>query len=122
MTQQRYEEPRPASPADVTRAVTDGDSLGAANALVGAALSHPDWHATQALCLQLLDGPDRPLAAVAATCLGHIARLHRQLDDVQAVLATLARYQDDDLVGPRAADATDDIDSYVLDANAGDQG
>jgi predicted component of type VI protein secretion system len=120
MNQRRYEEPRPAGPTDVTRALASGDSQGAAAALVGTALFHPDWHATQDLCLELLEGPDRRLAAVAATCLGHVARLHRRLDDVEAVLATLGRYRDDDLIGPRAADAMDDIESYVLVGGASD--
>jgi len=53
-----------------------------------------------------------PLAAVAATCLGHLARIHRQLD-TDAVTAALDRQRGDELVGPRAEDALDDIDLYM---------
>jgi len=75
-------------------------------------LADSDPRAVQDLCLRLLDGGDRPLAAVAATCLGHLARIHRQLD-TDAVTAALDRQRGDELVGPRAEDALDDIDLYM---------
>jgi hypothetical protein len=112
MSHLRYEEPAPATPADVLAALERGDPQAAARALVGAAVHHPDPQAVQDLCLRLLDGQDRPLAAVAATCLGHLARVHRQLD-TEAVRAALDRQRGDPLVGPRAEDALDDIDTYL---------
>jgi hypothetical protein len=108
----RYEEPEPASPADVLAALDRGEPQRAAEALVGAAFHYPDGHAVQELCLQLLDSQDRALAAVAATCLGHLARLHRQLD-TETVRAALERQHGDPLVGPRAEDALDDLDTYL---------
>jgi hypothetical protein len=108
----RYEEPVPATPADVLAALDRGDPQAAAHALVGAAFHYPDRQAVQDLCLRLLDGPDRSLAAVAATCLGHLARIYGQLD-TDTVRAALERQRGDQLVGPRAEDALDDLDTYL---------
>jgi hypothetical protein len=108
----RYEEPVPATPADVVAALERSDSQAAARALVGAAYHHPDRRAVQDLCLRLLDGADRALAAVAATCLGHLVRVHRQFD-AEAVRAALGRQRGDPLVGPRAEDALDDLDTCL---------
>ncbi len=89
MSHLRYEEPVPATPADVVVALARGDPQAAARALVGAAFYHPDWRAVQDLCLQLLNGADWPLAAAAATCLGHLARIHRQLDVASSIAPTV---------------------------------
>jgi hypothetical protein len=112
MTELRYEEPPPSTPADVRAALDGGDAAGAATALVGAALHHEQWREVQALCLELLEGADRSLAAVAATCLGHLARIHGELD-TDTVLPALRRHRDDETVGPHAEDALDDIDWYL---------
>jgi hypothetical protein len=74
MTTPRYEQPPSASAADVLAAIQAGNaSPEIADLLVGAALNDPDWQAVQDLCLDLIAGPDRELAAVAVTCLGHLA-------------------------------------------------
>jgi hypothetical protein len=108
----RYEEPVPASPDAVVAALDRGDSRTAAQALVGTAFHHPDRQAVQELCLRVLEGQDRPLAAVAATCLGHLAGIHGQLD-AETVRGALNRQRGDRLVGPRAEDALRDIDLYL---------
>jgi hypothetical protein len=107
-----HEQPAPATPADVDAALAADHPRAAARALVGATFHHPDWRAVQELCLRLLGGTDRPLAATAATCLGHLARIHRQLD-TETVRSALARQHGDRLVGPRAQDALDDLDLYL---------
>lgn len=107
-----YEEPEPASPRDVTEALARGDHHAAAQALVGATFYYPDWREVQMLCLRLLDDDDRELAAVAATCLGHLARIHRQLD-VEVVRAALEEHRTDEIVGPHVSDALEDIALYI---------
>jgi hypothetical protein len=96
----------------VLAALERGGPEAAARALVGAAFHHSDRQAVQGLCLRLVDGEDRALAAVAAICLGHLARVHRQLD-TGTVRAALDRQRGDPLVGPRAEDALDDLDTYL---------
>ena len=80
--------------------------------LVGAALHDPDWRAVQDLCLELLDGTDTTLAATAVTSLGHLARLHRDLDKERVVAAITAK-ADDPIIGRRVPDSLDDIDTFV---------
>ena len=108
----RYEEPEPASPRDVTEALAHGDHQTAARALVGAAFYYPNWREVQALCLRLLNDDDRELAAVAATCLGHLARIHGELD-VEVVLAALEEHRNDEVVGSHVRDALEDIALYI---------
>ena len=45
----------------------------------------------QELYLELLDHRDRPVRLLAATCLGHVARVHRRLDEDRVVPALQRR-------------------------------
>lgn len=112
MSNLRYEEPEPSRPQDVIAALDRGDPFGASKALIGAAMHHEEWRDVQELCLRLLEGEDRNVAATAATALGHLARIHGELD-VDIVRPILQRYLGDEIVGPRAEDALDDIRHYI---------
>jgi hypothetical protein len=113
MTTPRYEEPAAATVAEVRAALErGGSSADVAGLLVGAALHEEDPAAVQALCLELLAGADRALAAVAATCLGHLARIHGTSDPDRVVPALLAA-RADPAIGGRADDALDDIATYT---------
>ncbi len=107
-----YEQPERASPGDVRTALAAEDHHAASRAMIGSALYYEDWRDVQALCLELLQHADRALAATAATCLGHLARVHGMID-LDVVLPALAQYQDEELVGPRVLDAIEDIQTYV---------
>src|SRR4051794_38111256 len=75
-----FHSPPSATPADVRRAVDRNDIVGATDAMVGCALyGDGDWKVSQELYLTLLDHPDHQVQALAATCLGHLARLYGQL-------------------------------------------
>lgn len=112
MSAPRYEQPAPASADEVRAAIRGEDDREVADLLVGAALHDPDLRAVQDLCLDLLAGPDRDLAAVAAACLGHLARIHGTLDTDRVVPAlTAARH--DPTIGPRADDALDDLETFL---------
>lgn len=112
MNDPRYEEPEPSGPQEVIAAIDRGDSPGASTALIGAALHYEDWGEVQALCLQLLEGDDRNVAATAATALGHLARIHREID-LDIVRPALQRHLTEDVVGGRAEDALDDIRAFM---------
>lgn len=65
-------------------------------------------------CLDLLDEePRSPLAAVTATCLGHLARLHGSLRNSRRVLETPRALLADPDVGGRCQDALDDIAMFA---------
>jgi hypothetical protein len=101
--------PPPATPADVGAALEDQDVPGALNAMVGCALyGHGDWRETQDLYLTLLGHEDRQVQSLAATCLGHVARVYRRLDE-DRVVAALRRARSLPHVRATAEDALGDI-------------
>lgn len=107
-----YEEPPPASAAEVRAALdAGGQTSRVSTLLVGAALHDPDWRAVQELCLELLNG-DPTVAATAVTCLGHLARLHGEIDK-ERVIPALRAVADHPVIGKRVPDALDDIDMFT---------
>jgi len=94
----------------VLLALDDGPTR--ARALLALAYFDEDWRWVQELCLELLTDPDAGMRATAALCIGHLARIHKQLD-LDRVLPALHVLQDDPEVGWRAADVIGDIDTYI---------
>lgn len=76
----RYSEPVPLTKADAEKVFASSDSDAICEALVAVALSDPDWQWTQDRCIEFTHHPEWPLRAIAATCLGHLARIHGTLD------------------------------------------
>lgn len=111
-SQRRYAEPPPATATQVSAALTAHAPAPEVSALLVGAALHDDWRAVQDLCLNLLDGADAELAATAATCLGHLARIHGVLD-VDRVRPALTARLNDPLVGGHAEDALDDLDHFL---------
>lgn len=62
--------------------------------LVMLALYDADWKKVEGFCLEFLEHPDAGIRMVTATCIGHLARIHRQLD-LDIVLPALYRHQSD---------------------------
>jgi hypothetical protein len=113
MSSPRYEPPPIATVADVRQALKSGmPSRDIASLLVGAALN-PDATEVQSLCTDLLVGPDCELAAVAATCLGHLARIHGFLDDASGVMELLTNALGDPITAGHADDALDDLETFL---------
>ena len=113
MPTSRFEEPEAATAVEVAQALQLGRPPAEVSALlVGAALHDGDRTAVQDLCLDLMAGSDREVAAVAATCLGHLARIHRVLDVDRVVPALTAALRDPATAG-RADDALDDLETYL---------
>jgi hypothetical protein len=100
-----FRNPPPATPAGVRAALDRGELSSALDAMVGSVLhGEGDWKELQDLYLALLDHEDRQVRLLAATCLGHVARVYGRLDE--------------DLVVPKlrrsgSADALDDIQTYL---------
>jgi hypothetical protein len=82
------------------------------DALLSAAYYDPDWRWVQNRCLDFLSHADYQERSLAATCLGHLARIHKQLD-IELVLLALSPLKDDPLVGNRVQDALDDIRLFL---------
>lgn len=81
-------------------------------ALLSMAFHEPDWEWAQDKCLDELESNRPRVRAIAATCLGHIARIHRVLDKEKVIFA-LKRHLVDEGVAGQAEDALDDIDVFV---------
>jgi hypothetical protein len=83
-----FHNPPSATPADVRTALDREDISAALNAMVGCALyGDGDWRGSQDLYLALLDHNDHQVQALAATCLGHLARVYGRLDEGRVVAA-----------------------------------
>ena len=80
--------------------------------LVSLAFHEPDWRWVQTKCLHFLNSEDASIAAVSATCLGHLARIHRKLDRAEVLSALTAKLDTEEVSGP-AADAIDDISRFM---------
>jgi len=111
MTEGRYEQPAEATVDDVRAALDRGDSAEASSALVGASLGGADPEEVERLCRELLGGSDRAVAGVAATCLGHLARLAGSLGE-ESLDALRAHLSDPD-IGGRVDDALDDVETFT---------
>lgn len=104
-------------PATVTRKKAEsifelGDSKEICANLVSLALNDTHWKWVQQKCIDYSDDPDPEVRGVAVTCLGHIARLHRELD-VDVVVPVIQRLMHDPEVAGRAKDAWDDLSLYL---------
>jgi hypothetical protein len=93
-------------------ALSGSDSAAICRALVDAALHDPDWAWVQEHCLRLLASSDSEVRGVAATSLGHLARIHGMLD-LDRVEPRLRELRNDPEVRGRAEDALDDIQQFM---------
>ncbi|MFF0659462.1 hypothetical protein [Micromonospora tulbaghiae] len=104
-----FHNPPPSTPAEVQAALDRDDLPAALDAMVGTALyGDGDWRELQELHLRLLDHEDHQVSALAATCLGHLARVYRQLDE-RRVVAALRRARALPHTSGTAENALDDI-------------
>ncbi|WP_255436216.1 hypothetical protein [Salinispora sp. H7-4] len=108
-----FHNPPSATPAAVRAAVDRGELFSALDAMVGAALyGDGDWKELQELYLELLDHEDCQVKALAATCLGHLARVYGQLDEPR-VVAALHHVRSVPNFGGAAATALEDIELFL---------
>ena len=108
----RYDEPEPMDRATADSALRSGDSAAICRALVAVAFHDPDWVWVQEHCLRLLSAVDPDVRGVAATSLGHLARIHGALD-LARVEPRLRELRNDPVAGGRAEDALDDIQQFM---------
>ncbi len=82
------------------------------DALIRITYHDPDWRSVQEQCVRLAEFPDVDVRGLAATCLGHLARIHRRLN-IEEVLPMLQSLRNDPDVAPRVLDALDDIRMFM---------
>ena len=108
----KYQKPRCMSKAEAERIFSSADASSLQGALVSMALHEPDWRWVQEKCLGLTAHPDAGVRALAATCLGHIARIHRQLD-LDIVMPRLELLLADPETAGYAETAIDDVKMFI---------
>jgi hypothetical protein len=108
----KYHEVLPMSRADLEVSLNSGNVEAIHAALLSAAYFDPEWRWVQQHCLSFLNHHDNSVRWVAATCLGHIARIHGQLD-VEIVLDRLVPLKMDPEIGSGVEDALEDIKFFL---------
>ncbi len=99
---------------EIQQAFQSGDPGEISQTLVTLALYASDWKPVEQYCLQFLEYPDAGVRRVAATCLGHLARLHKKLDLDRVLPALYKRFADPDkYVAGAADDALGDIEIFM---------
>ena len=92
--------------------IESGNENAIIDALLSAAYYDPDWRWVQGLCLRFLDHPATDVRWNAANGLGHIARIHRNLD-LELVLPKLLALKEDPSIASSVEDALDDIRHFL---------
>jgi hypothetical protein len=113
----RYESPDPIGRAEALEAIASGDSRRSSDAILRLALNDPDGHWVEGVALGMTESDDPNVRAVAATALGHVARIHGEIS-VERVFPALKRLMKDPRTAGRAEDALSDIAIFV--PNVGD--
>jgi len=110
----RFERAPRRSRSDLERELTASDPLQVCGALVSAALHDSDWRWVLSECVRLSRHPHPEVRGLAASCIGHIARIHHAID-LTVAEETLARLERDDdrSVAGRVQDARDDIVQFA---------
>ena len=80
--------------------------------LVAISLHEPDWKWAQDKCLHYLNDENPDIQGISATCLGHIARIHGELER-EKVLTALHAHLGKDITDGQIQDAIDDITMFL---------
>ena len=97
---------------EVERAFEQGDPDVMSRVLIAVAFHEPDGQWAQDRCLAALDHASPVVRGLAATCLGHVARIHKRLD-LDRVRPRLEALKADPYAGSRATDALADIERFL---------
>jgi hypothetical protein len=108
----KYHEIFPMSRSELERLIDSGNDSAIIQGLLSAAYYDPDWRWVQNLCLRFLSNPDNGIRSNATMCLGHLARIHGQLD-IEIVMPRLRELLSDPSIAPSAEDALEDIKLFL---------
>jgi len=108
----RFQDVPPITRQRAEQAFGSNDSTRVCDALVRAVFHDPDRRWAQRQCLRLARHSLPEVRGLAATCLGHIARIHRAINRKSAERALKALLKDPASAG-RAEDALEDIRKFA---------
>lgn len=107
--------PQEQARAALAAAIGAGAPVEIANALLAVVSGDSDWVWLETQCIALLDHPASEVRGIAATSLGHIARLYGRLH--RDAVERLQNSATDSAIGGRVEDALSDIDRFVGEAH-----
>lgn len=109
-----YEEPQPITRKEAHSAFATNEPKLICATLVAIALHDSDWKWAQDRCLEFAQHPEATVRQIAATCIGHVARIHQRLD-LEAVTPVLHQLLCDTelYVMGCTEDAIDDIKTFM---------
>jgi hypothetical protein len=112
MTESTDEESWVVAKAEFEQIFVHGSASDIREALVFLAMNEKDWRWIQDKCLAFTSHDDATIRSVAATCLGHLARIHKQLD-LERVLPRLEALLKDPATAGYAETALDDVNHFL---------
>lgn len=115
MKERIYKAPEPIEREEAIRFFATGTDDEILDALLSVALYDEDWKWSQEQCLHFINHANTDIRRIAALGLGHIARIHRNLDrkHVVSVLNKLIKEDKNVSVVGTAEDALDDINMFM---------
>jgi hypothetical protein len=108
----RFEEAQPISREEAAQNLVGPDRDLISSTLVRLALHDKERPWLESLMVQFMRHEDPWIRGVAAMCVGHIARIHGQIDQT-AILPLLQSLLNDPATAGKARDALDDIEIYI---------
>lgn len=110
-----YRDPGTGGRDELMAAIERDDASGLQSAMVAAALNVDDWEWLQDRFVALLQHEDAGVRAIAATSLGHVARIHGR-SDLSVVRPLLEQLMGQKETRSYAEDALEDIEMFVRSA------
>jgi len=110
----KYQQTQEISREVAIKTFLTGSNSEICDALLAVAFYDNDWRWSQAQCLHFLNHDASNVRAIASTCLGHIARIHKNLDR-ELVVDTLKNHLKDQSISGTVEDALDDIHVFLGD-------
>lgn len=108
----KYEDMPPIGRDEAVAELESEDTERISRALVRLALHEADRSWMEDVIATHLQSPDPWIRGVAATCAGHVARLHRALD-TERLVPLIERLASDPSTAGRMEDALEDIDTFA---------
>lgn len=112
----KYEPIEPISKEKAEVIFNSGEAHEIEKALTRLAYHYKNWRWVQAKCLFYVENGNDGLQQTAILCLGHLARIHRQLD-LEIVIPLLEKLKSQNNLQGQIEDALDDIDIYTSRSN-----
>jgi hypothetical protein len=107
-----FEEIPPVDKSQAEMAFEKGTTEEIVYSLLGTTLHGADWQWAEKWCLHFLESPVTDVRNTAIICLGHLARIHRNLHKAE-VLNALSKYVSDPVFSGRIGDAIEEIEFFV---------